>query len=183
MQAEVRSVRVPDSINALMDDVLCLLRKEGIHVSDRKYFGFAPLAQARAWLCGRDEVRPGDLGILLAYLWTTPEEIEKIQRIITERIENPLGDRIRDIHSQAAEAFNEFKDDVGKNAPRAMVKLRTGFIALYKEIEALAKDAQSDRDKEAVTQLLESVDNMNRQACSASNLTYIPVNELARLEN
>ncbi len=183
MQAEVRAVTVPDSINELMDDILCQLRKEGVHVSDRKYFGYAPLAQARAWLCGRDEVRPSDLGILRAYLWTLPEEMEKIRNIITEMVENPLGDRIRDVHSAAVEAFNEFKNDVGKNAPRAMVKLRTGFIALYKEIDALSKEAQSDRDKEAVAQLLDSVDDMNRQACSASNLTYIPVNELARLDN
>lgn len=181
MQAEVRAVRVPDSVNELMDDLLCQLRKDNIHVSDRKFFGFAPLAQARAWLCGRDEVRPGDLGVLRAYLWTSPEEMEKVWNTVTEMIENPLGDRIRDIHSAAAEAFDEFKQDVGHNAARAMVKLRTGFIALYKEIAAL--DAQSERDKEAVSGLIESVEEMNRGACDLSRLTYTPVAELAALDN
>lgn len=56
MQAEVASVAVPDAINELMDDVLCELREKGIHISDRKYFSYYPLAQARAWLESRDTV-------------------------------------------------------------------------------------------------------------------------------
>lgn len=42
MQDEVLQVRVPDQVNELMDDVLCELRGKGIHISDRKYFNYAP---------------------------------------------------------------------------------------------------------------------------------------------
>lgn len=74
MQDEVLQVRVPDQVNELMDDVLCGLRGKGIHISDRKYFNYAPIAQAKAWLSGRDTVEPSDLTTLCAYLWTAPEE-------------------------------------------------------------------------------------------------------------
>lgn len=48
MQREVLQVCVPDRVNELMDDVLCELRSKGIHISDRKYFNYAPIAQAKA---------------------------------------------------------------------------------------------------------------------------------------
>ena len=54
MQEDVRRITVPDSVNELMDDVLCELRGKNIHISDRKYFGYAPIAQAKAWLEGRE---------------------------------------------------------------------------------------------------------------------------------
>ena len=66
MQDEVLQVRVPDQVNELMDDVLCGLRGKGIHISDRKYFNYAPIAQAKAWLSGRVTVEPADVTTLCA---------------------------------------------------------------------------------------------------------------------
>ena len=48
MQRQVQLVPVPESINELMDDVLCELRRQNITVSDRKFFGFGSIAQAAA---------------------------------------------------------------------------------------------------------------------------------------
>ena len=52
MQAQVKLISVPEAVNELMDDVLCELRREGITVSDRTFFGYGPVAQAAAWLAG-----------------------------------------------------------------------------------------------------------------------------------
>ena len=38
MQNEVKLVKVPNSINEIMDDILCALRRKDIHISDRKIF-------------------------------------------------------------------------------------------------------------------------------------------------
>ena len=182
MQEEVRNVTVPSSINELMDNILCELRRKGIHVSDRKYFNFAPIAQARAWLCSRDEVRSGDMGILSAYLWNTPDEIEKVKDIIKEICENPLGERIREIHSMASEAYDAFETEKTVNSGRAMVKFRTGFITLYGQIQALSNEAQSDRDTAQVQQLLDDMENISRRAHNGSGFTYATLNELAALQ-
>ena len=48
MQIEVAQITIPDAVNELMDDVLCELRRQGIHVSDRKYLNYYPIAQAKA---------------------------------------------------------------------------------------------------------------------------------------
>ena len=58
MQAQVKLLAIPDAINELMDDVLCELRREGVTVSDRTFFGYGPVAQAAAWLAGHAEVQP-----------------------------------------------------------------------------------------------------------------------------
>ena len=182
MQEEVRNVAVPDSVNELMDNILCELRRRGVHVSDRKYFGYAPLVQARAWLSSRDEVKPCDLAILRAYLWTTPDEMEKVEAVIREICENPLGDRIREIHGMGAEAFEEFQNDAPANKGRALTKFRSEFIALYNQITALSRDAQSDRDREAVQGLLDALEDMSRQAHNAVGFTHTPLSEIAALQ-
>lgn len=183
MQEEVRGIVVPDSINELMDNILCELRRKGIHVSDRKYFGFTPLVQARAWLCSREEVRPGDLIVLRAYLWTTPDEIEQVAAVIREIVENPLGERIQELHGMAAEAFEEFQNDAARNSSRALIKFRSGFLSLYGQVQVLSQDAQSDRDRESVQALMGGLEDMSRQAHSASGFTYTTLPELAALNN
>ena len=90
MQDDVRQVHILDSINELMDDVLCALREKGIHISDRKYFNYAPVAQAKAWLEGRDTVAPADLIILRHYLWTAPEERAIIQSALVQMCSDPF---------------------------------------------------------------------------------------------
>lgn len=182
MQEEVRRVIVPDSVNELMDNILCELRRRGVHVSDRKYFGYAPLAQARAWLSSRDEVKPCDLGVLRAYLWTTPDEIEKVEAVIREIIENPLGDRIREIHGMGAEAFEDFQSDAPTNRGRALAKFRGELTALYNQVTALSQDAQSDRDRDAVQGLLDNLEDMNRQAHTTVGFSHTPLREIAALQ-
>jgi len=67
MQKDAEKINVPDSINELMDNVLCALRQNGIHVSDRKFFGFAPIVRAKAYLNGNTEVTSKDLLVLKNY--------------------------------------------------------------------------------------------------------------------
>ena len=50
MQNEVKLVKVPNSINEIMDDILCALRRKDIHISDRKFFNFTPIVQAAAYI-------------------------------------------------------------------------------------------------------------------------------------
>ena len=73
MQREVAEIPVPDSANELADDILCELRKS-MAVSDRKYLGYYPIAQARAWLSGHDKVESSDLLALKDYLWHLPAD-------------------------------------------------------------------------------------------------------------
>ena len=68
IQREVAAVKVPAAVNEAMDDILCELRRKGVHISDRKYFSFTPIVQAQVWLEGRVEAQVSDLLTLTAYL-------------------------------------------------------------------------------------------------------------------
>jgi MoxR-like ATPase len=94
MQAEVRRVAVPDSINELADDVCCELRKSGIKVSDRKLLNYAPIVQAKAWLEGRQAVVPMDLLTLRCYLWQKPGDRAVVGSPLNRLCVNPLQDKL-----------------------------------------------------------------------------------------
>ena len=185
MQEEVRAVAVPAAINELMDNILCELRAKGVHVSDRKFFGYAPIVQARAWLCSRVEVKSCDMRALIAYLWNSPNEIETVEKVITEICENPLGERIGEIHGMASESLDDYQNtdkSTPSRANRAMIKFRGEFLALYSQLTALEQEAQSDRDRTALADLLSGLEDMSRQAHTGSSFTYTPLPELAALQ-
>lgn len=73
-------------------------------------FNYAPIAQAKAWLSGRDTVEPSDLTTLCAYLWTAPEERTIIQSTLERMCNDPLKDRLDTILAEAVEGYQEFTD-------------------------------------------------------------------------
>ena len=178
MQREVSTVRVPAAVNELMDDILIELRRQGIHVSDRKYFGYYPIVQAHAWLCGRDEVTGTDLTILRNYLWTSPEELPKINQVLTRLCENPLGGKISEIRKAVVDVTARFDQNPDGNVVRALQRFRSDAVELYRKIVALRVYAQNDTETAQVDGLLEELEKASQKAHAATNLTYIPLDEL-----
>lgn len=181
MQKEVSSVRVPAAVNELMDDILMELRRQGVRVSDRKYFGYYPIVQAHAWLCGRDEVTGIDLTILRNYLWTSPEELPKINQVLTRLCENPLGGKISEIRKAVVDVTARFDQNPDGNVVRALQRFRSDAVELYRKITALRAYAQNDTETAQVDGLLEELEKASQKAHAATNLTYIPLNELEAL--
>ena len=181
MQRGVSSVRVPAAVNELMDDILIELRRQGIHVSDRKYFGYYPIVQAHAWLCGRDEAAGTDLTILRNYLWTTPDELPKISQVLTRLCENPLGGKISEIRKTIVDAAARFEQTPDGNVVRALQRFRTEAVEIHRKISSLRSYAQNDTETAQVDGLLEELEKASQKAHAATNLTYIPMNELEAL--
>lgn len=181
MQKEVSSVRVPVAVNELMDDILIELRRQGVHVSDRKYFGYYPIVQAHAWLCGRDEVAGTDLTILRNYLWTSPDELPKINQVLTRLCENPLGGKISEIRKAVVDVTTRFDQNPDGNVVRALQRFRSDAVELYRKITALRAYAQNDTETAQVDGLLEELEKASQKAHAATNLTYIPLDELEAL--
>lgn len=182
MQREVRGVTVPESVNELMDDVLCELRGKGIHISDRKFFGYGPIAQAKAWLEGRDTVEPSDLTALRFYLWTAPEERAMIQSTLERMCNDPLKDRLDGILAAAVESYQDFESSAD-SAPsaRRIGKLRDEFIRLYADLEKLRTEAQSDAEREKVAARLAELEEYSRKAHDSISFSYAPLSELYAL--
>lgn len=183
MQAQVKLVAIPDAINELMDDVLCELRREGVTVSDRTFFGYSPVAQAAAWLAGHAEVQPGDLLQLGNYLWNEPAEIEKVQAVLTRLCDDPLRTRLEELLAKAKDARDAFDAAPDGQKARALVQLRTGFAGLYREWEALDVSAQTDEQHRQADEALSALEEMIRKAHEACSFTPTPLAQLAALQS
>lgn len=187
MQSEVAAIPVPDSINGLADDILCVLRKDSIRVSDRKYLNYYPLAQAKAWLEGHQQVEPQDLLILKHYLWEKPTDRAKVTSALERMCINPLQDKVNNISAMAAEAKEDFDAAVADAekptaGSKALIKLRGELVRLYqmqKEVEAAA---QTDAEKTLAAQLLSNLEDVSRKAHETVGFTYAPLSQLEALQ-
>ena len=183
MQAQVKLVAIPDAVNELMDDVLCELRREGITVSDRTYFGYGPVAQAAAWLAGHTEVQPADLLQLKNYLWNEPGEIEKVQAVLTRLCDDPIRTRLEELLAKAAEMRDAFNAAPDNGKAKALVQLRTGFAGLYREWQALDAGATTDEQHRQAADALNTLKEMSRKAHEAWAFTPEPLAQLAVLQS
>ena len=183
MQAQVKLVAIPDAINELMDDVLCELRREGVTVSDRTFFGYGPVAQAAAWLAGHAEVQPEDLLQLKNYLWNDPAEIEKVEAVLTRLCDDPLRTRLEELLAKAKDTHDAFDAAPDGQKARALVQLRAGFAGLYREWEALDASAQTDEQHRQADEVLSALEEMSRKAHEACAFTPTPLAQLAALQS
>lgn len=183
MQEEVAQIVVPDAINELMDDVLCELRREGITVSDRTFFGFAPIAQAAAWLAGHTEVQPDDLLQLKNYLWNEPQEIEKVQMVLTRLCDDPLRTRLEELLAKANELYSVFDAAADTRKTKALAQLRTAFAEIYREWQALNAAAQYADQQFQTETALDELEKLSCKAHEACSFTPVPLEQLAALHS
>jgi MoxR-like ATPase len=179
-QNEVKAVKIPDGINGLMDDILCEFRRKGLHISDRKYFNYSPIVQAKAYLDGRQEVNSRDLLILSAYLWTKPEEIQTVSEILQNMCENPLSSKISNIIAMAGDSYGDLKENAENK--RAFVKFRGEMLKLYNDLDNLKGHDLNEADNEAIEKAVEALENISRAAHGENSYTYAPLSELKQLQ-
>ena len=166
MQHEVTAIPVPDAINELADDILCELRKS-MEVSDRKYLGYYPIAQAKAWLSGHDKVESSDLLALKDYLWYLPADREKVDSVLKRLCINPMQEKANGVREMALDSQTEFQeacDDSNRTdlARKAFIKLRGELVRLYQKQCELRAAAQSDSEVALVDSLLDDLEDISR---------------------
>lgn len=182
MQAEVSAIPVPDAVNELMDDILCELRSKGIKVSDRKYFNYTPIAQAKAWLEGHSEVQPMDLYILRHYLWTLPSDRSVVCATLERMCHDPLAQKLGDLQNMGRECYETFEATTDASAARRIGKLRSEYIRLYGAVMDLRGNAQNDREFQQIDELLTILERYSEKAHQAVGYTYAPLEQLYALD-
>lgn len=185
MQQEVAAIPVPDAANELADDILCELRRLGVTVSDRKYLGYYPIAQAKAWLSGHGKVESIDLLALKNYLWRLPGERATVEDVLTRMCVNPMQEKVNNVLGMAREsidAFNAVREDGNEDASRkALIKLRGEFSRLYQMQCDLLGSAQSEHENALLSDLLDELEKQCRMAHEAMGFTYTSLEEIAVL--
>lgn len=169
----------------LLYRILCELRKD-MAVSDRKYLGYYPIAQAKAWLSGHDKVESCDLLALKNYLWRLPSDREKVEAVLTRLCVNPMQDKVNNIRGMALESQEEFDAALGDGskadtARKAFIKLRGELTRLYQMQCSLRTAAQSDSETALVDDLLADLEKISRKAHEQTHFTYTTLEEIAAL--
>lgn len=182
MQEEVAAIPVPDSINELVDDILCELRKS-LTVSDRKYLSYYPIAQARAWLNGHSEVLSSDLLALKCYLWGKPSDIPLVETTLTRMCLDPLKDKANEIRALAKETRDVYDASVqtGVDPKKALRKYSKEMVRVYNLYCELAEKAQSDSDKMLLDELLSDLERDGRETYEKSGFTYTSWKQISEL--
>ena len=187
MQREVATVTVPYSINELADDILCELRRNGVTVSDRKYLNYYPLAQAKAWLEGHDEVMPQDMMVLKCYLWQLPGDRTVVQSVLNRLCINPIQDKVNKLLVMATEVKDEFnaaKTTAEKPSVvnKALIKLRGELIRLYRMQQEIFSSAYTENEKTMTASALNELEQISKSAHESAGFTYAPLEQLAALQ-
>lgn len=181
MQAEVKAVKVPASIDVIADNILCELRRKDITVSDRTFFNYAPVVQAQAWLAGRDTVEPTDLKALVNYLWNKPEERAVISEVIDKLVTNPLGDKLDAYLAKAYKLRDEFNRAFDKN--KGLLDFRSGLVDVYEGLLTLRRDLnESDPAITTINSTVDKVETLSKEIHAQTKFTYLPLAELAAMK-
>lgn len=181
MQREVRCVEVPDTLNELMDQIVCTMREKGLPISDRKFFGYAPIVQASAWLDGRTCAELQDLPALKNYLWTAASDILAIESILHEACTDPLGEKINELRNRFFESYSVFENTRDDNAPRSILVLRDAIAVVYRDADALLQKTETADGKARVRELMDEMQKMSDDAHNSTSMTAIPLSEIASL--
>ena len=191
MQQEAEKVKVTDEINELMDNVLCELRRHNIHVSDRKYFGFTPIARVKAYLNGNTEVKPKDLLVLKNYFWNEPSQIPIVEKILKDICENPIGAKAQKLVEMARESFSELTNfasnqdrenpDVEKQVLKLYMKTCKELLRIYSDVVNLKEDDMSDADCKKVDEVAEEIENFSLLCDDIAKTPHVPLSEKMRL--
>ena len=183
MQQEVKNIRVPDKINELMDSVLCELRRNGVHVSDRKYFGFTPIVRAKAYLNGNKEVQARDLLVLKNYFWNTPEEIPTVGKVLFDLCENPVGAEVDKLLDMAYETYSEMENAMQEDDAelKPYIKFSRELLRIYTDLTNLRQPDSGDSETEEIARGEGVLEKLSEDADTLAHTTHIPMAERKRL--
>lgn len=183
MQMAVSCIKIGDKINDLMDTVLCELRRNGVHVSDRRFFGFTPIVRAKAFLEGRDEVIPKDLLVLKNYFWNSPEEIPTVGKILTDICENPVGAEVEKYIAMAEEIMEEMQTELVADASniKPFVKFSKELLRIYTDLTDVEKPDMSGADKKEIEMGKAKLEELGKIADELAQTTHISLEEKKRL--
>lgn len=150
-QAAVQTVAIPDPVVDTIYEIRADLQMEGVIPSDRRFYQTQSALRSMAWLEGRNIVTDDDFRILQHMLWTTPQEIKKVSRVVLTHT-NPLDLQADEIIDMADEIAGNLSAAIldckskGLNPKEALLKEGVEWFtkckSLSDDIKALQKKAE-----------------------------------------
>lgn len=123
---------VSDAAREILGKILDELAAAGIRPGDRRSRKAVGVARAAAWLDGAAEVLPPHLECLSDVLWSSPEQVEQTNEIVT-RLSNPVGSEIVKLLREVQEILGSLTDTPTKlEGSKKLGALKTTVADLVK---------------------------------------------------
>jgi MoxR-like ATPase len=163
IRADVKGVRLTDATMNTYGNLFDEVNKTNIFISDRTWRKSASVVKAAAWLAGRDETLPEDLFVLGNVLWTNPDDIPVIERLLAQVCFPQLTELydIIDKCNRLLEPTDRIKTDSDGSAPKGH-QIPREFID-YRDSKSASRQIPSQQ-AQGVAQ---SVNRALKDACVA----------------
>lgn len=165
MQADVRSVPVPNLVLRSLADIRRELQKKNIVASDRRYRQSVGLLQAFAYLHGRSSVAEADLFLLEHVLWKDPSERIEVHNVIHGLLHG-YEDEVQELLFQTRELrdYAERTWDNREQQARAVIEAHTKIRHILAKIEEISQKAgESGRPLDKVTTIKREIEAIQQQ--------------------
>lgn len=151
--AELAKIPVPPEVDDAIFKITKELADQGIFVSDRKQVLVDSLIRASAYINGNAAVKPDDLKMLMAVLWDTRDQIDKVKDAVQKYAKDPLDDAKRQVAAvleKTVQAEANWEKIGDKGQVRAMSEIDVA-------IAGIKKNQASSEDSEEMQTLLASL--------------------------
>lgn len=160
-QDEVSQVELTDDAREAILTIKRELEMEGVAASDRRWKDCTGLVRARAWMEGEAQATSDSCEILLAALWSEPDHIRLVDRIVS-RVSNPLNLECIELLDAAEDLFNQRPKPNQDNLTEVLEPLLRQLGDIHTRLEnriAKAPEKRTYRAKQALTR----IENWNRE--------------------
>lgn len=161
-QQQAEQVEITDdTINALVR-LWKELKSQGFIISDRRFRNCLGFLKAHAWLEGRKVVADDDIAILSNMLWTEPDKIKQIKKIVLG-FANPLTLQANQIFDGAFELAAKLKE-MAESSERTVMATEANhkFKVAQKMLDGLVKQAKIEgKATGKIIQRLAQIKEMN----------------------
>jgi MoxR-like ATPase len=141
--AEVRKMPIHESVYEAVAEIRQELAEENIFPSDRRYKQALVLLQAEAWLEGFDQVGIDQVTALSSVLWSDPEQIVTIDRILSEKAnprERECLELLADIGKIGELVISAVNDDDRDRAQTTGIEAHPKILAAMAAIKGIRED-------------------------------------------
>jgi len=168
LQAAVDRIEFGSTAGGMIEQLRRELKAKGVIVSDRRWGQSIKALRAQALFDGRPAVNEDDLMILKHTIWSAPEQITEIGKMVA-RLGNPLNARAVELGDQAADVFKQAMDaQTGSGSDAEKMNTAIEAVAKIKRIKtdlnALLEQARAQvRATGKIEQALAQINDQHRQ--------------------
>ena len=163
-QLQAEQVKITDDTVNVLVRLWKELKSQGFVISDRRFRNSLRFLKAQAWLEGSTEVTNDDVAILAHMLWTEPEHIKQIKKIVLG-FSNPLLVKANEIFDGAFELTAKLKESPeGTERTSIATEANHKLKVAQKMLDSLIKQAKLEgKSASRIVERLNQLKAMNEE--------------------